>query len=1190
MKVQRFLRGENLFASLLLTATATAQSTWNGGTSSSWSNAANWSPGIPASGANVIIASTTTNGLTLDGTTSRNVGSITYGATGTRTSAFTFSTGTNVLTVNGGLTATGAFTAVGPTFNGNLAISADQIWNIGGEIGSVTTDRGVFIRERSAGNLGTLAMNGDITKTGSGQLVIAASTVSGGGDFIVNSGALKLNAGASLLLTVGGAGKIQVNNSASLFISRNSGTMAIARDIEMAGTSTLVMGGGGAANTSTVASAINWAGTHTLELSNTGNLYVSSGNWTGAGTVNKTGSGTLNLNGSNAAFAGTLNITAGRVNLDSALGGNVTLSAAASIGGESTVGGILTLNGGNLFINPLSAGALGSTGNLVLSGTNSVNLTTPSSANTFMVLTYGGSLTGGAANFALAGAAAYRSVSFDTSVGGIVTASVGASTRTWNGGAAWDAGVSNNWAEGDLKFFNADAVTFGTTGAGTVAITGNLAPSAIVVNSNADYSFTAAAGNFISGTTGITKGGTGVMTLAGVNTYTGGVAVNEGTLRLANSQALGANGQSISVASGATLDLNGQLTAGRDYQVTIAGTGVAGGGAILNNGAGSTNGFRSVTLSGDATVAGSGRWDIRPITAGTAVLDLAGFTLTKTGTNTVAMVDGTVSAAGDIEITQGTFAFTRSNVSGSGTVHANGGMLLLENYTTGTFTKDIAVTDSTLRLQGSNLSLGSTIDATGTATLDVEAARTLTVANAIGGSGGISYIGAGSVILAADNSYLGTTVIGTTVIGATGSFQVGTQGSTGTLGGGAVTNNGSLVINRSDAVYNVTNDIGGSGAVTIGQTSGGSFDSRVTLSGNNGFSGNVNILSGGLVATNSNSLGSGTKTVSINNGTAGRSQFYLDGSGGDINLAASISFATSSTNLSHPAIGNIAGDNTIAGNISLTAGGGSTAVVVQGGSLALDGGISAATSSRSLILAGNSGAGGTVNGVISDGTNPLAVEKTGANTWTFTNANTYTGNTTVSGGTLALAAGGSIAGSAQIIVGASTTLDVSATGGWTVGGTQTLTGSGTIVGDTTLAGDLRPGTSPGTLNIIGDLGLNAGSDLFIELGGTATPAYDRLLVSGNLDAGGNILVSFVNSFSAVKGDSFQIVSFGSFTGSGYTFDFGSAALDPELAWDTSQFATTGAITVIPEPSHGFLLLVGIAGAACRRQRRQISPG
>lgn len=1179
MKVQRFLRGENLLASLLLTATATAQSTWNGGTSSSWSNAANWSPGIPASGGNIIIANTTANSLTLDGTTSRSVGSITYGATGTRTSAFTFSTGTNLLTINGGLTATGAFAAVGPTFNGNVVIGADQSWDIGGQIGTVTGDRGVFIRERSAGNLGTLAMNGDITKTGSGQLVIAATTISGSGDFIVNSGALKLNAGSSLLLTVGGTGKIQVNNSASLFISRNSGTMAITRDIEMTGTSTLVMGGGGTANTSTVASAINWAGTHTLELSNTGNLYVSSGNWTGAGTVNKTGSGTLTLNGSNAAFAGTLNITAGRVNLDTALGGNVTLSAAASIGGESTVGGNLTLNGGNLFINPISAGALGSTGNLVLSGTNPVNLTSPSSANTFTVLTYGGTLTGSAANFTLAGAAAYRSVSFDTSVGGIVTASVGASSRTWNGGANWDAGVSDNWVEGDLKFFNADAVTFGTTGAGTVAITGNLAPSSIAVNSNADYSFTAAAGNFISGTTGITKSGTGVMTLAGVNTYTGGVAVNDGTLRLANPQALGANGQSISVASGATLDLNGQLNAGRDYQITIAGTGVGGVGAILNNGAGSTNGFRSVTLSGDATVAGSGRWDIRPITAGTAVLDLAGFTLTKTGTNTVAMVDGTVSAAGDIEITQGTFAFTRSNVSGSGTVHANGGILLFENYSTGTFTKDIAVTDSTLRLQGSNFSLGSTLDATGTATLDVESGRTLTLANAIGGTGGISYIGAGSILLAADNSYLGTTTIG-----ATGSFQVGTQGSTGTLGAGAVTNNGSLVINRSDTAYNVTNDIGGTGTLTIGQTNGGSFDSRVTLSGNNSFSGNVTILSGGLVATDSTSLGSGTKTVSINNGTTGRSQLYLDGSGGDITLAAGISFATSSTNLSHPAIGNIAGDNTIAGNISLTSGGGSTAIVVQGGSLALDGGISATTSGRSLILAGNSGAAGTVNGVISDGTNPLAVEKTGANTWTFTNANTYTGNTTVSGGTLALAAGGSIASSAQIIVGASTTLDVSATGGWTVGTTQTLTGTGTIVGDTTLAGDLRPGSSPGTLSFTGDLGLNAGSDLFIELGGTATPDYDRLLVSGNLDAGGNILVSFVNSFVAANGDSFQIASFGSFTGSGYTFDFSSAALDPELSWDTSQFGSTGTITVIPEPSHGLLLLIGFAGAACRRRR------
>jgi hypothetical protein len=72
--------------------------------------------------------------------------------------------------------------------------------------------------------------------------------------------------------------------------------------------------------------------------------------------------------------------------------------------------------------------------------------------------------------------------------------------------------------------------------------------------------------------------------------------------------------------------------------------------------------------------------------------------------------------------------------------------------------------------------------------------------------------------------------------------------------------------------------------------------------------------------------------------------------------------------------------------------------------------------------------------------------------------------------------------------------------------------------------------------------------------------------------------------TALEGDSFQIATFGSFSDSGFTFNFDSAALDPGLTWDTSQFANTGTIAVIPEPSHALLMLVGLAGAACRRRR------
>lgn len=877
-----------------------ASVTWNGSSNANWSTGTNWSA-VPASGDNVVIANTTTNGLTLDGTTSRTIGTLTYGAAGTRSSNFTLNTQVgNILTINGGIVADGAFatTPTNLTMRGNYIVAADQTWSVGGS-GSHGTDQGIFLREVATGatNRGSLALNANLTKTGAGQLVMAAIDLTGSGNLIVDAGSLKLNAGASQPLVVGGTGNITMNNASVLSVYRNSGTMSINRAIVMNGTSSLVTKAG----TCDIASNIYFAGTHSLDAGLTTNL---TGTWSGSGTVNRTGAGTLSVTGSTTGFTGTLNLGAGTTNLSGALGGNLgstgginvigggvsgnvissagtttingtvggnvttsgtgtttitgpvtgtvsltggtlniggttvggtlTLGAGATLSGEPTVSGNLSLNGGTFAVNPSTGASLGTLSNLSLTGSNSVTLSAnPTSTSPFTVLSYTGGLTGGAGNLTLVGGATnYRSPTFSDATLGIITLAVSSEARTWVGGASWDVNTSSNWQEGDQRFFQLDAATFTDTGAGAVNLVGTLTPSSITITSAADYSFTSTSGGLIGGASTLTKSGLGTVTLAGSNTFTGNITVNGGTLKPAATQSLGANGKTITITAGAALDTNGVLDANRDYNAVIAGSGVGGTGAITNSTAtGRQSGFRSLTLSDDATIGGASRWDVRPIVAGTALVDLNGKTLTKNGASNIAFVDGSMTSPGNLNITAGTLSITRMVVGGSGTVSVGTGAILkFENNTTGSFNKALAVDGGTVHTLGNSFAVGPAVTVANTATFlcDVN----LTVNGTVMGTGGLAKTGVGSLILAGDVTHGG----GTTV--SAGILQIGNAATAGSISGD-IANNASVVFDRSDASA-YSGAMSGTGTV-VKQGAG-----ILTLSGASAFTGTATINGGGL--------------------------------------------------------------------------------------------------------------------------------------------------------------------------------------------------------------------------------------------------------------------------------------------------------------------------------------------------------
>jgi len=110
----------------------------------------------------------------------------------------------------------------------------------------------------------------------------------------------------------------------------------------------------------------------------------------------------------------------------------------------------------------------------------------------------------------------------------------------------------------------------------------------------------------------------------------------------------------------------------------------------------------------------------------------------------------------------------------------------------------------------SALGAGAVLD-NGTLVFAIPATANISLNSVISGNGSLSLQGGGLLTLSASNSYTGATTI------SAGTLQLGSGGSTGSLyGAGAMTDNGTLVFNRGNAVLQGTNFSGlitGSGAV-----------------------------------------------------------------------------------------------------------------------------------------------------------------------------------------------------------------------------------------------------------------------------------------------------------------------------------------------------------------------------------------
>lgn len=630
------------------------------------------------------------------------------------------------------------------------------------------------------------------------------------------------------------------------------------------------------------------------------------------------------------------------------------------------------------------------------------------------------------------------------------------------------------------------------------------------------------------------NGGTTIF--AGTNTYTGATAVtNNGVLQIGDGASSGTLGASAGVFSAVSVEAGSALAFNRSDTATVANA-ISGAGELRQNGTGTTVLTGANTRTG-LTVVNAGTLQVGSGTSGGA--GSGDFVIGATGTLTFGRTDAvTVGGA----------------ISGAGALSKTGGGVTTLTADSAGFSGVTTVSGGTLSLGagGASGSLGSgafAID-NASAALAVNRSDTVTLANAISGTGAFNQTGTGRTILTGNNAY------GATGITA-GTLQVGDGGTSGTLGTGAVNNAGALVFNRSDS-FAVSAALGGAGTVLkLG-------DGTLALTGNNTNSGAITVAAGrlqvgaggtvGTLGTSAVTLQSGsvlafnrTDTVTVSNAVSGIGEFVQSGSGtlvytgagswigitriesGTLQLGTggSLGIASIANN------GVLAFDRSdaytlfqgVGGSGSLAQNGTGTLIVTAnntyaggtsvgaGATLQLGSASNASLGTGTIDLTGTLSVSGAATGSIT-----LAQDITGTGnfvqlggTTRFSTAKSYTGTTTVNGGSLTLI-GSSSAGSGDIFVnsGGSFTWDTSGSFVSNLANTITLDG-----------GALRSISGSGEVNLNGGLVIASGGGTLLNSQSGAFKINGVLSGSGALTVqtvnGNNGRVHFLNAANTYSG-------------------------------------------------------------------------
>jgi fibronectin-binding autotransporter adhesin len=738
-----------------------ADGNWNIDAGGNWSLNTNWSsnPTVPGGAGSIVGLTANITGVrtvTIDGTsgTTQTVGILNIGdSNGTSSYGLAASAGNGLVFDNSGngaqlnqvSTSFGDTLSTPITLNDNLTISnasSSSLLTLSGAINGAKTitnagsGGGVTL---ISGNIGSL-VTGVIQDSATSQLTLGGTNTFTAG-VTIKKGTVLANSSTALGTVAGTTLLGDTSGTANATLLVNNVTLA----------NNITVQAGSSGNTLTIASngAVAARMTGNIVLNNNLTLTVDRGGDSGRGTGvylghstgTITGAGNLNLNvtGSISTSNATNNPT-----MDS-----LSLAAVASTGSINNIGtgtGQAAITG-NITGSGASVNQNSATSMLTLSGTNTYTGATNVNAGVLRVTSTGGLSSASAVTVASGATLLLQNVNnvnaASLTISGNGSSSGAGALAALNGvsylgtvNLAADATISSDLygSNTTLTLSNANAVT-GTNKTLTVA--------------GVDH--TNITGIIATGSGGLTKLGTGTLTLGGANTFTGLTQVNRGTLSLNSASALGGGGN-ITFGGGALQYTNNNNV---DYGSRIINS--TGPISIDTNGQSRSLSAISASNTGGLTKLGSSTLTLSGTNAYTGITAINTGTLAVTSTTSLpgsVFIDtnGALNSGGAYANVTAWLGSGKIATGSTGVIALTGnsaeninfsgfGTLGLGASSATTYTGTITPAGTTYRLGGGgqNLTLSGTNALTGANALIVSGPVILTGANNLSGATTVAY-------------------------------------------------------------------------------------------------------------------------------------------------------------------------------------------------------------------------------------------------------------------------------------------------------------------------------------------------------------------------------------------------------------------------------------------------------------------